>query len=147
MPDVVGRSRRVCGSVAQDLQGFPCSGVAGTRSTVGWPAMTADAAEPPRVAPSYSTGGGGTVLEHRYGAVLLSALLTGAAVTVRTPARIESHEPDTMYGMGAEILWTSVNLASVHALTRPRPTTTSVAAPAPGSIRPTCRLVRTSGPL
>lgn len=29
-----------------------------------------DAAEVPRVASSYSTGGGGTVLEHRYGGVL-----------------------------------------------------------------------------
>ncbi len=28
----------------------------------------------------YSTGGGGTVLEHRYGAVLLAALLTGDPV-------------------------------------------------------------------
>lgn len=29
----------------------------------------------------YATGGGGTVLEHRYGAVLLSSLLTGDPVT------------------------------------------------------------------
>ncbi|MFG3149066.1 PQQ-binding-like beta-propeller repeat protein [Streptomyces sp. NPDC048243] len=41
---------------------------------------------------AYSTGGGGTVLEHRYGAVLLSHLLTGAPVPglgdAVTPVRI-----------------------------------------------------------
>lgn len=39
-----------------------------------------DGAEPLRVAPAYATGGGGVVLEHRYGAVLLSTLITGDAV-------------------------------------------------------------------
>jgi hypothetical protein len=40
----------------------------------------------------YSTGGGGTILEHRYGAVLLSHLLTGTPVPglgdAVTPVRI-----------------------------------------------------------
>ncbi|XRQ16188.1 hypothetical protein ACN3XK_36575 [Actinomadura welshii] len=34
-----------------------------------------------KVVSPYSTGGGGTVLEHRYGALLLSHLLTGDAIT------------------------------------------------------------------
>lgn len=38
--------------------------------------MTAGSAEP-QTATSYATGGGGTVLEHRYGAILLCNLLTG----------------------------------------------------------------------
>ncbi len=36
----------------------------------------------PLAAPPYATGGGGTVLEHRYGATLLAALLTGDPVPV-----------------------------------------------------------------
>ncbi len=39
-----------------------------------------DAQQQPTPASPYSTGGGGTVLEHRYGAVLLAALLTGDPV-------------------------------------------------------------------
>lgn len=49
------------------------------------PPGTAAVSEPnaraqPMPASPYSTGGGGTVLEHRYGAVLLAALLTGDPV-------------------------------------------------------------------
>ncbi|MFI4989787.1 MAG: hypothetical protein ACHQHO_02565 [Solirubrobacterales bacterium] len=44
-------------------------------------ALTEDgSADGPATASPYSTGGGGTVLEHRYGAVLLAALLTGDPV-------------------------------------------------------------------
>jgi hypothetical protein len=42
--------------------------------------MTTQDAEPQRAAP-YATGGGGTVLEHRYGAVLLCSLLTGDPIS------------------------------------------------------------------
>src|SRR5258707_7614719 len=42
--------------------------------------MTTRDAEPQRAAP-YATGGGGTVLEHRYGAVLLCSLLTGDPIS------------------------------------------------------------------
>ncbi|MEU6965745.1 hypothetical protein [Streptomyces chrestomyceticus] len=51
-----------------------------------------DASPEPVGAGPYSTGGGGTVLEHRYGAVLLSHLLTGTPVPglgdAVTPVRI-----------------------------------------------------------
>src|SRR6266566_588298 len=43
--------------------------------------MTVADAGPPVGASPYATGGGGTVLEHRYGAVLLAGLLTGSPVT------------------------------------------------------------------
>ena len=42
--------------------------------------MTAPGCEPQRAAP-YATGGGGTALEHRYGAVLLCNLLTGDPIS------------------------------------------------------------------
>ena len=42
--------------------------------------MTTPDTEPQRAAP-YATGGGGTVLEHRYGAVLLCSLLTGDPIS------------------------------------------------------------------
>jgi hypothetical protein len=40
---------------------------------------------PTPAAPAYATGGGGTVLEHRYGAVLLAHLLTGDPVPMLGP--------------------------------------------------------------
>src|SRR5438132_13806421 len=36
--------------------------------------------QPPTASSSYATGGGGTVLEHRYGAILLANLLVGDPV-------------------------------------------------------------------
>jgi hypothetical protein len=42
--------------------------------------MTMSGSESQSATSSYTTGGGGTVLEHRYGAVLLSHLLTGDSV-------------------------------------------------------------------
>src|SRR5512132_4073331 len=45
------------------------------------PVTTEGGYETPTAASPYSTGGGGTVLEHRYGAVLLAHLLTGDPVT------------------------------------------------------------------
>src|SRR5690242_5914947 len=42
--------------------------------------MAAAGGETRAAAPPYATGGGGTVLEHQYGAVLLACLLTGDPV-------------------------------------------------------------------
>jgi hypothetical protein len=42
--------------------------------------VTAIGSDPKGTAPPYATGGGGTVLEHPYGAVLLTGLLTSDAV-------------------------------------------------------------------
>src|SRR5260370_32936111 len=43
--------------------------------------MTVAGAGPPMGASPYATGGGGTVLEHRYGAILLACLLIGGPMT------------------------------------------------------------------
>lgn len=43
-------------------------------------AMSGSASETPAGASPYATGGGGIVLEHRYGAVLLAHLLTGDSI-------------------------------------------------------------------
>jgi hypothetical protein len=56
------------------------SGLVGSCFALGWLSVASDGAESLRVAPTYTTGGGGVVLEHRYGVVLLSTLITGDAV-------------------------------------------------------------------
>ena len=63
------------------------------------------ASEPPGVASPYATGGGGTVLEHRYGAVLLAHLLTGDPIAAVAAAAVVAHAQGRAAVPEDDLLW------------------------------------------